>query len=73
MDTMSLSILHYIFTKTKDGNFLSLYELEIEFGITGSDLQPVLEDLKEDELIIESDECYQISDSGINFGRSKWI
>ena len=73
MDSTSLSILHYIFSKTRDGGFLSLYELEIEFGITGSDLQPVIEDLKEGEQIIETDERYQISDNGINFGKSKWV
>jgi len=73
MDSTSLSILHHIFNKTKDGGFLSMYELEIEFGAEGSDLQPVLEDLKEGELIIETDEKYQISDNGINFGKTRWI
>lgn len=73
MDSTSLNVLHYIFSKTKSGEFLSMYELELEFGVSGSDLRPLVEDLKEGELIIETDERYQISDKGRNFGMSKWI
>jgi hypothetical protein len=66
-------ILQFLYNRTGSGRFITLYELEIEFGMTGKDLTALLEDLKELEYVVEVDEGYGITDCGVNFGRSRWV
>jgi hypothetical protein len=68
-----LSILQHLYHQTSNGGFLSLYQLEIAFGLSGGQLQAVLEDLKEEELVVESPSGFQISRKGILFGRTRWV
>lgn len=72
MKEPQLTILHYIFSKTAAGGYIPLYDLEVEFALSGSQLRAVLEDLMEAELVVETREGFRVSPGGINFGRSRW-
>lgn len=65
-------ILQEIFNRAGTGRFMTLYELETETGLSGAGLRPMLEDLKEESLIVEHPEGFQISDSGFHFCKSRW-
>jgi hypothetical protein len=67
-----LAILHYLFSKTAAGGFISLYDLEVQFAQSGSELRAILEDFMEKELVVEALEGFQVSQGGINFGRTRW-
>jgi len=73
MNSTVLNILHYLYSKTERGGFIPLYELEVRFALSGSELQGILEDLKEGELVVESDTGFQVSQNGVNFGKSRWV
>ncbi len=73
MDSITLSLLQFLYHKTQKGGFVSLYNMEIEFAMSGSQLQVYLEDLKESELVVESHEGFQISRKGILFGKTRWV
>lgn len=73
MDSITLSLLQYLYHKTQKGGFVSLYNMEVEFNLSGSKLQSYLEDLKESELVVESPEGFQISGKGILFGKTRWV
>ncbi len=66
-------ILQFLYYRTGRDRFITLYELEIEFGMSGNDLSALLEDLKELEYVVEVDEGYGITDRGSNFGKSRWV
>ena len=66
-------ILQEIFHQAGNKKFITLYEIEILTGYSGAHLRPVLEDLKEETLIHEHPEGFQISEKGVHFCRSKWI
>jgi hypothetical protein len=66
-------ILQEIFHQAGNRKFITLYEMEIFSGNSGAELRPLLEDLKEECLIIEHPEGFQISREGVHFCRSKWI
>jgi ribosomal protein S19E (S16A) len=68
-----IEILQEIFHHAGEKKFISFYEIEILTGCSGADLRPMLEDLKEATLILEHPEGFQISDSGRDFCRSRWI
>jgi len=65
-------ILHEIFHRAGTGKFINLYELETEAGLTGSQLRPMLEDLKEENLIVEHEEGFQVSANGSHFCKRRW-
>ena len=65
-------ILQDLFHKTSV-NSVPLGELETEFGLSGSELRPILEDLKDEGLIVEHDEGFQISTHGKNFCCRRWV
>ena len=66
-------ILQEIFHHAGENKFITFYEIEILTGCSGADLRPMLEDLKEETLILEHPEGFQISHSGRNFCKSRWI
>ncbi len=66
-------ILHEIFHRAGTEKFMTLYELETESGLSGSKLRPMLEDLKEETLIVEHPEGFQVSESGLHFCKRRWI
>lgn len=65
-------ILQEIFHKAGSERFITLYDLETETGLSGSILRPMLEDLKEENLVIEHPEGFQLSESGIHYCRGRW-
>jgi len=66
-------ILHEIFHKAGTDRFMTLYELETETGFSGAGLRPMLEDLKEEALIIELSEGFQVSGNGSHFCKRRWV
>lgn len=66
-------ILHEIFHKAGTEKFITLYELETETGLSGGTLRPMLEDLKEESLIVEHSEGFQVSESGSHFCKRRWV
>jgi len=52
---------------------MTLYDLETETGLSGSKLRPMLEDLKEESLLIEHPEGFQVSESGSYFCKRRWV
>ncbi|PKL17097.1 MAG: hypothetical protein CVV49_12855 [Spirochaetae bacterium HGW-Spirochaetae-5] len=65
-------ILHEIFHKAGTDKFMTIDELETETGLSGSALRPMLEDLKEESLLLEHTEGLQISESGLYYCKSRW-
>ncbi|HNX24446.1 MAG TPA: hypothetical protein PKG60_10390 [Spirochaetota bacterium] len=65
-------ILHEIFHRAGTEKFMTLYDLETETGLSGSQLRPMIEDLKEESLVVEHQEGFQISESGLHFCKSRW-
>ncbi len=70
--TEKTDILNHIYYRTAGGEFITMYELETEFGMTGYDLRPVLEDLKNEQMLVEHPEGFQVSVNGLNYCRSIW-
>ena len=68
-----IEILHEIFHQAGSGNFITLYEIEILTGVAGGKLRPMLEDLKEESLIVEHPEGFQVSKEGENFCKTRWV
>ena len=65
-------ILSEIYFKTATGDFITMGELETLSGSTGEKLRPLLEDLKEERLIVEHQEGFQVSRHGLIICRTKW-
>jgi len=65
-------ILHEIFHRAGTEKYMTLYELETETGLSGAALRPLLEDLKEESLLLEHPEGFQISESGSHFCKRRW-
>ena len=72
MNELQENLLNEIYYRTAQGAFATLDELITHFGSPGSDLRPLLEDLKEGGFIVEHPEGFQISDHGRNTARSQW-
>jgi predicted transcriptional regulator len=69
---LTLNILHDVYHATSGGGFITMDELETLHGRSGSQLRPSLEDLKEDGLIVEHEEGFQVSRQGRTYCRSMW-
>lgn len=65
-------ILHEIYHRAGTEKFMTLDELETETGLSGSVLRPMLEDLKEESLLLEHPEGLQISENGSHFCKRRW-
>jgi len=72
MNNFANNILNEVYHRTAPGGFVTLDELITVYGRSGTDLRPFLEDLKEDGLIVEHPEGFQVSDHGRNTARSQW-
>lgn len=66
-------ILHEIFHRAGKEKFITLYQLETETGFSGSRLRPMIEDLKEESLIVEHPEGFQLTENGIHFCKRRWV
>jgi predicted transcriptional regulator len=72
MADTKLGILHDIFIRTRNGGFITMREIEVNTALSGSRLRPILEDLKEEGLVIEYTEGLFIAPGGMHFCRSRW-
>jgi DNA-binding GntR family transcriptional regulator len=72
MDVLAKKILNQIYYKTAAGDFITMDELETEFGMSGSLLRPCLEDLKNEILVVEHEEGFQVSRQGIHYCQRIW-
>lgn len=72
MTENQLSILNEVYFKTNNGDFINIGELETLTGFTGSKLRPIMEDLKQEGLIVEHQEGFQLSRHGLTICRTKW-
>ncbi|MCL1865526.1 MAG: hypothetical protein FWF73_06925 [Spirochaetes bacterium] len=66
-------ILHEIFHYAGKEKFITLYELEIKTGLSGSQVRSLLEDLKDEILIVEHPEGFKVSDTGFHFCKRRWV
>lgn len=66
-------VLYEIYHRAGDKNFITMYQLETETGVPGSQLRPMLEDLKSELLIYEHPEGFQVSQSGMHYCKTKWV
>lgn len=73
LDEKRSDILHYLYDTTTYHRFLTLYQLEIQFGMSAIALRSLLEDLKEQGLVVEVDGGFHISSQGKQFGQSRWL
>ena len=73
MNKSALDILHYLYDNTTYHSFLTLYQLEVLFGMAAVPLRSLLEDLKVQGLVVETDKGYHISHQGRSFGQSLWV
>lgn len=65
-------ILSEIYSRAGNKNFITMYELETETGLSGKDIRALVEDLKEELLIVEHPEGFQVSDNGMHYCRTRW-
>ncbi|PKL39130.1 MAG: hypothetical protein CVV44_09705 [Spirochaetae bacterium HGW-Spirochaetae-1] len=72
MKQQTRDILNYIYHKTNHGFFVTMDALETEFALTGTQLRAILEDLKDEILVVEHDEGFQVSQPGMNYCRTQW-
>ncbi len=73
MNIIKLNILQYLFHNTTEHVFTTMYEFEVNFGLSGSELRSLLEDLKDDGFVVENDEGFKISRDGVHFAKSRWV
>ena len=68
------SILHALYDARKLGRTeTSLYELEVNLGLSGWDLRAAIEDLKDQGYLTEHENGVIISNAGYNVARGKWV
>lgn len=67
-----LDILSEIYSRAGNKNFITMNELETETGLSGKEIRGIVEDLKEELLIVEHPEGFQISDNGMHFCKTRW-
>ncbi len=67
-----IDILSEIYNRAGSTEFMTMDELETETGLSGSELRPMLEDLKEELHIVEHPEGFQISKNGMHFCKTRW-
>jgi predicted transcriptional regulator len=67
-----LDILSEIYIKFEKNKFVTMEELIATTGLSSSKIRPFVEDLKEDLLIVEHPEGFQVSNKGITFCKTHW-
>lgn len=73
MEYKTKLILQDLYQKDSDDPFITMTDFEIELGITGNSIRPLLEDLKELGYVVEHEEGFRITPNGINYCQSRWI
>ena len=67
-----IDILSEIYSRAGNKSFITIDELETETGLSGKEIRGMAEDLKEELLIVEHPEGFQISDNGMHFCKTRW-
>jgi len=67
-----LDILSEIYSRAGNKSFITMDELETETGLSGKEIRGMAEDLKEELLIVEHPEGFQVSDNGMHFCKTRW-
>jgi len=65
-------VLQELYYKTVSGDFVTIYQLEIELALSGVILRSILEDLKNLCYVVEHKEGFQLTFTGKEKSRSKW-
>lgn len=65
-------VLNYLYSTTSSLKQASLYSLEVEFGLDGNEIRSIIEDLREAEYAVETEEGVFISEKGIHYAKSRW-
>lgn len=73
LNKKTLEILQYLYDYTDNDSFIQLGDIETEFGISVSEVRSHVENLKDYIFVFESDRGIQISESGINFAKTRWV
>jgi len=67
-----LDLLSEIYSRAGNKKFITMDSLETETGLSGKELRALLEDLKEELLVVEHPEGFQVSDNGMHFCKTHW-
>lgn len=67
-----IDILSEIYSRAGNKKFITMDELETETGLSGKEIRAMVEDLKEELLVVEHPEGFQISDNGMHFCKTRW-
>lgn len=73
MNQTTCNILQDIYHRSATGGFMRVKELERTLGLDGTELRSILEDLKEEKLIVELSEGFQLTPEGRSYCRSRWV
>jgi len=65
-------ILSEIYNRAGNKKFMTMNDLEIETGLSGKELRGMIEDLKDELLIVEHPEGFQVSDNGMHYCKTRW-
>ena len=73
MQTEGEDILREVFYSNDRDQMLPISELEIKTGMSHAELRPLLEDLKREGLLIENRAQLELSYSGLDYAKSRWV
>ncbi len=73
MQKIAIQILQDLYQKDQSNPFITMSEFEIHHGLTGTEIRSILEDLKDSGLVVEHEEGFQITFTGINYSKTKWV
>jgi hypothetical protein len=65
-------VLQELFHSTRNGDFLTMGELETMTGFSGYDLRNLIEDLKLSIYVVEHYEGFQVAPEGLHYCQSRW-
>ena len=66
-------ILREVFYSNERDQMLPISELEVKMGMSHAELRPLLEDLKRERLLIENRAQLELSYSGLDYAKSRWV
>jgi len=72
MNEQAIEVLNYLYSTTSSRKQASLYSLEVEFGLDGNEIRSIIEDLREAEYAVETEEGVFISEKGVHYAKSRW-
>lgn len=67
-----LDLLSEIYSRAGNKKFVTMDDLETLTGLNGTVLRSLVEDLKDELLVVEHPEGFQVSDNGMHFCKTHW-